>query len=48
MWFVALGNINSATWVANMMNRLYYNSPAVLTLFESNPFDEKPPDYLRV
>lgn len=30
------------------MNRLYYNSPAALTLFINNPFPNKPPDYIRI
>jgi hypothetical protein len=48
MWFAALGDVNGATWLIQLINRLFYNSPAALTLFTDNPFPTKAPDYIRI
>mmetsp|Transcript_19269 Transcript_19269/g.35355 ORF Transcript_19269/g.35355 Transcript_19269/m.35355 type:complete len:534 (+) Transcript_19269:1676-3277(+) len=48
MWFAALGSINENVWMVNLINRLFYNSPSVMTLFEVNPFAEEPPEHIRM
>jgi len=48
MWFAALGEINREPWLVNMMGRLFSNSQSVLNLLAKNPFEEKPPQYLRI
>lgn len=48
MWFAALGSLNENVWIVNLVNRLFYNSPSVLTLFQNNPFEDQPPDHIRM
>jgi hypothetical protein len=47
MWFAALGSIQDNPWVVNLMLRLLEGSPSVLDLFDSNPFADGPPKYIR-
>ncbi|MEO8205062.1 MAG: lipase maturation factor family protein [Chthoniobacterales bacterium] len=47
MWFAALGDRESNPWVSRLLFRLLQGSPDVLKLFETNPFPEKPPRYIR-
>jgi predicted DCC family thiol-disulfide oxidoreductase YuxK len=47
MWFAALGSIRDNPWVVNLMLRLLEGSPSVLALFDSNPFADAPPKYIR-
>jgi predicted DCC family thiol-disulfide oxidoreductase YuxK len=45
MWFAALGY--PPPWFARLMARLLEGAPEVVALFESNPFPERPPRYVR-
>ena len=47
MWFAALGNAAGNPWLASLMQRLLEGSPAVLALFETDPFPDRPPKYVR-
>jgi Lipase maturation factor len=46
MWFAALSNINQSHWFFMMLNRLFYGSESVLSLFEYVPY--KKPKYIKV
>jgi hypothetical protein len=47
MWFAALGRARDNPWFERLMQRLLEGSPPVLALFESNPFPDSPPRYVR-
>jgi predicted DCC family thiol-disulfide oxidoreductase YuxK len=47
MWFAALGNYRENPWLLRFMMRLLQGSPPVLELMEHNPFEGKPPRYVR-
>jgi predicted DCC family thiol-disulfide oxidoreductase YuxK len=47
MWFAALGGAEANPWFQNLLLRLLEGSPAVLALFESNPFPDRPPQVVR-
>ncbi len=47
MWFAALGTFKQNYWVQNLMVRMLENSPDVMPFFSLNPFEDKPPLYLR-
>jgi hypothetical protein len=47
MWFAALGSIRDNPWIEGLMLRLLEGSPSVLRLFDSNPFADGPPKYVR-
>ena len=47
MWFAALGSLEENRWFENFCNRLLEGSPSVLNLLKSNPFPEKPPQFIR-
>jgi predicted DCC family thiol-disulfide oxidoreductase YuxK len=47
MWFAALGSMREDPWIVGLMFRLLEPSPSVLALFESNPFEDGPPKYVR-
>jgi predicted DCC family thiol-disulfide oxidoreductase YuxK len=47
MWFAALNNVQTTPWFPSLMVRLLQGSPAVLGLFETNPFPEHPPRSIR-
>jgi len=47
LWFASLSNVSENAWVINTEERLLENSPAVLRLFRSNPFRDKPPVAVR-
>ena len=47
LWFASLDNVNDNPWVLNVEARLLQNSPPVLRLFRSNPFDGSPPAAVR-
>jgi predicted DCC family thiol-disulfide oxidoreductase YuxK len=47
MWFAALGSIRDNPWMESLMLRLLEGSPSVLGLFDSNPFSDGPPKYVR-
>jgi hypothetical protein len=47
MWFAALGTADQNPWFSSLLLRMLQDSPAVLGLFDGNPFPEGPPRYLR-
>ncbi len=47
MWFAALGDVRRNPWFLNFMARLFEARPEVLALLASDPFEGKPPRYLR-
>jgi hypothetical protein len=47
MWFAALGSVRENPWIIGLMWRLLEGSPSVLALLESNPFEQRPPKYVR-
>jgi lipase maturation factor 1 len=47
MWFAALDATEVDPWFQNLMLRLLEGSPSVLALLDSNPFPDRPPQYLR-
>jgi hypothetical protein len=47
MWFAALGRYESEHWFQNFCVRLLQGSPTVLKLLRSDPFDGRPPRYVR-
>ncbi len=46
MWFAALGDYQSSTWVGGLMYRLLTGEPSVYRLINRPPFD-RPPHYMR-
>jgi predicted DCC family thiol-disulfide oxidoreductase YuxK len=47
MWFAALGSVRDNPWMATLMLRLLQGSASVLALFDSNPFRDGVPTYVR-
>lgn len=47
MWFAALDPRRASSWLQSLAIRLLEGSPAVLRLFEDNPFPFTPPRYIR-
>jgi predicted DCC family thiol-disulfide oxidoreductase YuxK len=47
MWFAALGNYRENPWLIRFMMRLLQGSAPVLDLLDRNPFEGKPPKYVR-
>ena len=47
MWFAALGSERDNPWMAGLMLRLLQGSSPVLALFDSNPFSDGLPKYVR-
>jgi hypothetical protein len=47
LWFASLGSWEENHWILNAEGRLLENSPQVLQLFASNPFEGKPPIAVR-
>ncbi|HBG05545.1 MAG: hypothetical protein A2075_20495 [Geobacteraceae bacterium GWC2_58_44] len=48
MWFAALDPRSIEPWLGNLIVRLLEGSPAVLALFQQNPFPVSPPTYIRL
>jgi len=48
MWFLPPQNPGDSYWYKQLLRRLHQGSPQVLSLFAHNPFENKPPKYLRV
>ena len=48
LWFAALGNATHNRWVLGLCEHLLRGNATVLRLFETNPFLEKPPRFVRV
>jgi predicted DCC family thiol-disulfide oxidoreductase YuxK len=47
MWFAALGGVRENPWFVALCERLLQGSPPVRALFAHEPFDRKPPRFLR-
>ncbi len=47
LWFAAYGSAAQHRWIERVLQRLLEGSPDVLALFAENPFDERPPQYVR-
>ncbi|MDQ6655527.1 MAG: lipase maturation factor family protein, partial [Verrucomicrobiota bacterium] len=47
MWFAALGNYRQNRWFLQLSARLLENAPDVVALLKMNPFEDKPPRYVR-
>ncbi len=47
MWFAALGSPQNNPWFGWLLGHLLTGTPEVLSLFETNPFPHKPPQYIR-
>ena len=47
MWFASLGDFQSNQWFLNLTIRLVKNEPEVTKLIKYNPFQDKPPCYIR-
>ena len=47
MWFAALGRYEEEPWFWSFSRRLLEGSPAVLRLLDRDPFDGKPPRFVR-
>ncbi len=47
MWFAALSRPDQNPWFLNLCVRLLQGQPDVLALLKSNPFEGKPPRYIR-
>jgi lipase maturation factor 1 len=48
LWFAALGSPQQDPWVYSLCEHLLRGTPEVLALLASNPFEEHPPQYVRV
>jgi hypothetical protein len=48
MWFIPPQGRKQDYWFRMLLRRLHEGSPQVLDLLEYNPFEERPPRYLRV
>ena len=47
MWFAALGTFQENVWFQNFCARLLGGSPSVRGLLARDPFDGKPPQFVR-
>ncbi len=47
MWFAAMSNYQSYPWFVNFVAKLLQGDRAVTGLLRSNPFEEKPPRFVR-
>ena len=47
MWFAALGGDDSEPWFRRFLDRLLEGSPVVLGLVARDPFDGRPPGFVR-
>jgi hypothetical protein len=47
MWFAAMSTPDQYPWTLHLIWKLLHNEPGALSLFEGNPFPDKPPRYVR-
>lgn len=47
MWFAAMRTPDQYPWSLNLVWKMLHNDPVALQLFDSNPFPDKPPKYIR-
>lgn len=48
LWFAALGRFETTPWLQSLAVNLLQGNPQVLALFETNPFPDSPPKFLRI
>ena len=47
MWFAAMSTPDQYPWTYNLIWKLLHNDPDAVSLFDGNPFPNKPPRYIR-
>ncbi len=47
MWFASMSSPNEYPWTVNLVWKLLHNDEGTLSLFDGNPFPDKPPKYVR-
>ena len=47
MWFASMASPDEYPWTFNLVWKLLHNDPKTVSLFASNPFPGKPPQYIR-
>jgi hypothetical protein len=47
MWFASMATPEEYPWTLNLVWKLLHNDPKIVSLFDSNPFPERPPRYIR-
>ena len=47
LWFAAMATPREYPWTFNLVWKMLHNDSATLSLFEGNPFPERPPHYIR-
>jgi hypothetical protein len=47
MWFASMSSPDEYPWSINLVWKLLHNDSRIVDLFESNPFPNKPPRYIR-
>jgi len=47
MWFASMASPSRYPWTINLVWKLLHNDPLALDLFAKNPFEDKPPKYIR-
>jgi hypothetical protein len=47
MWFASMSTPGEYPWTLHLVWKLLRNDPGALSLFEENPFPQKPPRYIR-
>lgn len=47
MWFAAMRGIRNAPWLVKLIKRFLQDDKPTLKLIKTNPFEEKPPTYIR-
>ena len=47
MWFASMSTPDQYPWTLHLVWKLLHNDPGALSLFDGNPFPDKPPRYIR-
>ena len=48
IWFAAMGSIQHNQWLFHLTYKLLKNDSMALKLIQYNPFQEKPPEYIKI
>jgi hypothetical protein len=48
MWFAAMSTADEYPWTLNLVSKLLHNDPGAVSLFAANPFENKPPHFIRI
>jgi len=48
IWFAAMSDANRHPWMIHLVWKFLHNDPLADDLISNNPFEEKPPEYVRV